>query len=163
MIRKMTVQPALDRIDYAILEQLQADARLSNKELAKRVHLAPSSCLERVRKLREAGVLRGAHAEVEPAAFGVGLQAFIEVRLAKHSREQVERFRDHVLDLPEVQGLWHVSGQHDFLVQVAVRDSSHLRDLAMDQFTARPEVVQLETSLIFEHRRTPGFRGPETG
>ena len=66
-----------------------------------------------------------------------------------------------MLDLPEVQGLWHVSGQHDFLVQVAVRDSSHLRDLAVDQFTARPEVVQLETSLIFEHRRTPGFRGPE--
>lgn len=157
----MAENPALDRTDYEILEALQADARLSNKELAQRVHLAPSSCLERVRKLREAKILRGAHAEVDPAAFGVGLQAFIEVRLAKHSRREVEAFRSHVLALPEVQGLWHVSGQHDFLVQVAVRGSSHLRDLAMDQFTARPEVVQLETSLIFEHSRTPGFRGPE--
>lgn len=157
----MSKKTDLDRTDYAILEALQGDARLSNKELARRIHLAPSSCLERVRKLREAGVLRGAHAEVDPAAFGVGLQAFIEVRLAKHSRPEVEAFRAHVLALPEVQGLWHVSGQHDFLVQVAVRDSSHLRDLAMDQFTARPEVIQLQTSLIFEHTRTPGFRGPE--
>jgi DNA-binding Lrp family transcriptional regulator len=159
----MSEKPSLDRTDYEILELLQADARLSNKELAQQVHLAPSSCLERVRKLRDCGILRGAHAEVDPAAFGVGIQAFIEVRLAKHSRDEVDNFRTHVLAQPEVQGLWHVSGQHDFLVQVAVRDSGHLRDLAMDQFTSRSEVVHLETSLIFEHSRTPGFRSPIQG
>jgi DNA-binding Lrp family transcriptional regulator len=159
----MFEKPSLDRTDFEILELLQADARLSNKELAQQVHLAPSSCLERVRKLRDCGVLLGAHAEVNPAAFGVGIQAFIEVRLAKHSRDDVDNFRDHVLSQPEVQGLWHVSGQHDFLVQVAVRDSGHLRDLAMDQFTSRSEVVNLETSLIFDYSRTPGFRGPNKG
>lgn len=161
MIRKMPAERRLDRTDFAILAELQQDARLANKELARRVHLAPSSCLERVRRLREQGVLRGAHAEVDPAAFGVGIQAMIQVRLNQHSRMEVESFRAHVLALPEVQAVYHVSGRHDFLVQVAVRDTEHLRDLAMDAFTARPEVAHLETSLVFEYARTPGLRMPK--
>jgi DNA-binding Lrp family transcriptional regulator len=73
---------ALDRIDFAILAALQNDGRLTNKELAGRVGLAPSSCLERVRRLREAGTLRGSHAEVDPAVLGIGLQALLAVRTA---------------------------------------------------------------------------------
>ena len=77
----------LDRIDCTILEALQNDARLSNKELAARVGLAPSSCLERVRRLREDGILRSAHFVVDPHALGIGLQAMIAIRLHKHDRE----------------------------------------------------------------------------
>jgi len=154
----MAGKSTLDRTDYLILEELQADARLSNKELSRRVHLAPSSCLERVRRLRDSGVLRGAYAEVDPAAFGVGLQAFLQVRLGNHNRKDLEAFQRDILALPEVQSLYHVSGQHDFLVRVAVRDAGHLRDFAMDQFAAREEVANLETALIFEHRRTVGLR-----
>lgn len=143
----------LDRIDCALLAALQNDGRLSNKELAAQVGLAPSSCLERVRRLRASGVLRGVHAELDPAAVGIGLQALIAVRLRQHSRDLVERFRAHVLSLHEVISLFHVAGANDFLVHVAVRDANHLRDLALDAFTRRDEVAHLETSLVFEHTR----------
>jgi DNA-binding Lrp family transcriptional regulator len=78
--------PALDRIDFALLAALQKDARLSNKELAARVALAPSSCLERVRRLREEGVLTGFRAQVDPRALGIAMQALVFVRLARHAR-----------------------------------------------------------------------------
>lgn len=145
----------LDRIDFAILAELQNDARLSNKELAGKLDVAQSTCLERVRKLRENGVLRGFHAEVDAGAVGVGLQAMIAVRLTRHSREMVESFHAHTLALAEVVAVYHVAGANDFLVHVAVRDAEHLRNFALDAFTTRPEVDHLETSLIFSHARNP--------
>jgi DNA-binding Lrp family transcriptional regulator len=147
------VKTSLDRIDCEILAALQNNARLSNKELAARVGLAPSSCLARVRRLQEERVLRGFHAEVDLAAFGIGLQALIAVRLRQHSRRVLERFRAHLLSIPEVVSIYHVAGRQDFLVHVAVRDADHLRDMALDKLTTRPEVAHLETSLIFEHLR----------
>lgn len=149
----MTPVPQLDRIDFAILRALQNDARLSNKELAAKVGLAPSSCLARVKKLVDAGTLRGFHADIDPRALGIGLEALISVRLSQHSRELFESFRAHVLALPETVELFHVAGADDFLVHVAVRDADHLRDLALDAFTRRREVARLETSLVFEHSR----------
>ena len=143
----------LDRTDFGIVAVLQNDARLSNKELAARVGLAPSSCLERVRRLTQAGVLRAFHAEVDPRALGITLQALVFVRLKQHSRRTVREFRHHALALAESMALYHVAGQHDFLVHVGVRDADHLRDLALDAFTTRPEVAQIETHLIFEHMR----------
>ncbi len=145
----------LDRIDFELLSALQKNARSSNKELAARVRLAPSSCLERVRRLERLGIVRGAHAEVAPHALGIGLQALVFVRLARHSREKVRAFRAHVLGLTETVGLFHVTGEFDFLVHVAVRDADHLRDLALDALTTRAEVAQMETHLIFEHLRQP--------
>ena len=131
----------LDRIDCDILTLLQKDARLSNKELAAGVGLAASSCLARVQRLRSLGVLRGAHAEVDPQALGIGLQALIAVQLRQHSRAQVKAFWKHALGLPEVLSVFHVAGTHDFQVHVAVRDAHHLRDLALDAFTTRSEVA----------------------
>lgn len=142
---------ALDRIDYKIVRLLRNNARLSNKELAKEVGLAPSTCLVRTRMLRQSGVLTGFKAEVNPAALGVGLQAMISVRLKRHFKPDVEAFRQHALELPEVVRLYHVAGPIDFLVHVWTKDSEHLRDLAMTAFTARREVSHIETELIFEH------------
>jgi DNA-binding Lrp family transcriptional regulator len=147
--------PSLDRTDFAILAALQNDARLSNKELAAGVGLAPSSCLERVRRLREEGVLTGYRALVEPRALGIAMQALVFVTLARHSRAQVKAFRHHALSLPEAIALYHVAGQHDFLVHLGVRDANHLRDLALDAFTSRTEVARIETHLIFEHVPRP--------
>jgi len=147
----------LDRIDYAILTELQNNARLSNKELAAKVGLAPSSCLERVRRLTANGTLRGFHADVDPAAFGIAIEALLAVRFVHHGREQFETFKEHVWSLPEVVGTYQVAGVEDFLVHVAVRDANHLRDIVLDQFAARPETSHIETSIIFEHRRVPGL------
>jgi DNA-binding Lrp family transcriptional regulator len=142
---------ALDRIDYEIVRLLRNNARLSNKQLAEKVGLAPSSCLVRTRQLQQSGVLTGFKAEVNPAALGVGLQAMISVRLKRHFKPDIEAFRQHALELPEVVRFYHVAGPIDFLIHVWVRDSEHLRDLAITAITAREEVSHIETELIFEH------------
>lgn len=152
----------LDQADVAILAALKKNARISNKDLAEAVGLAPSTCLERVRRLKEAGTIHGFHADVDLSALGFGLQAMIAVRLQRHSREVVTSFREYVLGLTEVRAVYHVAGADDYLVHVAVRDADHLRDLAMDAFTTRNEVAHIETRLIFEHvpiRRLPIAEG----
>lgn len=156
-IRNELALSALDRIDRAILHALQENARLSNKELAARVELAESSCHERVKRLTLAGILRGFHAEVDPRALGVGLQALVAVRLDRHTSHAVAAFRQAVLAHSETVAVFHVAGANDFLVHVAVRDSDALRDLILRAFTARPEVGHVETSLIYEHVRNAGF------
>ena len=140
----------LDEIDFGIVRQLQNNARLTNKELASRIGLAPSTTLVRTRQLERAGVLRGYRAEVNPRSLGIGLQALISVRLKQHTATDVERFRDYVLAMPEVMRLYHVAGEDDFLIHVGVRDSEELRDLAMNSLTTRGEVAHIETGLIFE-------------
>lgn len=154
----------LDRIDRAILRELQNDARLSNKELAGRTGLAPSSCLERVRRLREDGVLRGFHAEVDPMALGIGIQALIAVRIRQHSRAMNDAFRAAMLRRPEVIATQHVAGEDDYMIHVAVRDVAHLRNFTLDELTTREEVAHVETSLIFDHQRSwvlPDYAGED--
>lgn len=144
----------LDRIDYEILTLLRNNARISNKEIARKVGLAASTCLVRIRVLQSSGVVTGFHAEIAPASLGVGIQAMIAVRLIRHFKPDVEAFHHHALSLPEVVQLYHVAGPIDFLIHVWARDSDHLRDLAMTAFTAREEVAHIETELIFEHIRS---------
>ena len=146
---------ALDRTDRAILELLQQDAQASFKEVADRVGLAPSTVYERVRRLRRLGVLRGAHADVEPKAMGVNLQAMLLVELSLHRPETYADFRDTMAALPEVLAWYEVAGRLDMLVHVGVRDTAHLQRLVLDGFTARPEVRRIETTLIFSWQRAP--------
>jgi DNA-binding Lrp family transcriptional regulator len=141
----------MDRIDTTLLALLQKDGRISNKQLAAAVGLSPSSCLERVRRLHERGVITGYHAEVNPRTLGIGLQAFVSVRLAQHSRHAVDAFRDHLVSLPEVVSVYHIAGQEDFVAHVAVRDADHLKSLTLDEFTTRTEVARLNTALVYEH------------
>lgn len=128
---------------------------MPNKDLAEAVGIAPSTALERVRRLRNEHAILGYHAEVAPAAVGIALQAMVAVRLARHSRALVESFHDHLMALPEVLSFYHLAGADDFLVHVGVRSSDHLRDFALSAFTERKEVAHIETRLIFEFRRNP--------
>lgn len=150
---------ALDRIDAALVRELANDARISNKELAARVGIAPSTCLERVRALRTRGVITGYHAEVDPAALGRHVQAMIAVRIRRHSRELVDGFRDHALTLPETISIANVSGANDFLLHVAVESTDALRALLLDRIASRPEVMHTETHLVFDLRRGGAARG----
>lgn len=147
----------LDRTDLAIVALLQKNARTSNKEVAAAVGVAPSTALERTRRLEADGALRGYHADVAPEAVGVGLQALVAVSLRQHARALVEAFEAHALSLPEVVQVFHTTGASDYLVHVAVRDTEHLRALALAAFTERPEVDRIETSLLFSHRRAGGL------
>ena len=143
----------LDAIDIQLVRELRKNARISNKALAATVGLAPSTCLERVRRLRLARVLTGYHADLDPDAIGIGLQAMVAVRLARHARAEVEAFQRHLESMSEVVTMFHVAGANDYLVHVAVRDTRHLRELALSAFTDRPEVDHIETQLIFQHSR----------
>lgn len=145
----------LDRTDHDILRVMQRDARIPNKELAAEVGVSPSTCLERVRRLKARGALRGYHADVSPAALGIGLQAMIFVRLSHHSEEHLQAFRQQLLARPEVISLYHLSGGIDFLAHVAVRDVAHLRDLGSEALTNQRLVAHIETALIFDHDRSP--------
>ena len=145
----MTIPTAVDRIDRAILGILAKDARTSNKDLAEGVGLSQSACLERVRRLTDRGVIRGSHADVDPAAFGIGLQALVAVQLKRHTRTAVARFETSALDLPQVVALYHVTGADDYVAFVVAQDMEHLRDFTLDAITGLPEVARVETSLIF--------------
>jgi DNA-binding Lrp family transcriptional regulator len=139
----------LDSVDVAIMRVLQNDGRIANKALAGLVGVAPSTCLERVARLRRTGVIAGFTATVAPDAIGRTVQALLAVQVQPHSRPLVDPFVAHVLAQPETISMHHVTGGHDFVVHVACPSTAELQRLVLDQFTGRREVAQVETHLIF--------------
>jgi DNA-binding Lrp family transcriptional regulator len=145
-------QRAIDRIDCEIIRLLQKNARLSNKEIAAAVRLAPSTCHERIKNLQSSGVIRGAHADVDLRSVGLNLEAFCFIKLAKYERAAIDRFMTEIESIPEVRRVSLVSGRYDAVVHLAVRDVDHLRNLGFDRFTSQPMVVNIETSIVFDSR-----------
>ena len=141
----------LDAIDRAIIDELERDGRISNTELAKRVGIAASTCHKRVSTLLADGVIVGFHAEVNPAAMGLHLEALITIRLHAHARGDLRRFQAYLEQLPATRRVYFVAGDRDFLLHVAVRDAVALRELVSDTLSLRSEVAATSTSLIFEH------------
>lgn len=146
-----------DKTDIGILRELRNNARVPNKVLAARVGIAPSTCIARVRRLVDGGAIAGFYAEFNPKGVGVGAQAMICLRMNKHNRDEIDSFRQHVLGRDEVVTFFHVSGEDDFMLHVALRDVEHLREFIINALTVRPEIVHIETRIIFEERRNPGF------
>src|SRR5579875_1849517 len=109
---------ALDGTDRRIVLELARDARIPNNTLAQRAGIAPSTCLGRVRALRERGVIRGYHADVDPAALGRPLQAMIAVRLQSNARGHIAEFMRTIAALPEVLNVFFLGGADDFHVHI---------------------------------------------
>lgn len=146
----------LDATDRVLLDQLTRDARTPNNALAELAGIAPSTCLARVRSLIERGVIRGFHAEVDPAALGRGLEAMIAVRLHADARRHMAEFADRIAAAPGVLDVYFIAGADDYLLHVAMPGTAALRDFVVDQLSARPEVAATETILVFEHIRPRG-------
>ncbi|KQR15896.1 AsnC family transcriptional regulator [Cellulomonas sp. Leaf334] len=146
----------LDDVDRRLLGELERDGRISNKDLAALAGIAPSTCHARVRALRESGVLRGFHAQVDPEAVGRGLQAMIAVRLQPSARARLTEVAHRLAQRPEVRDVYLLAGVDDVLVHVAVRDSPELRAFVLEHLSTRPEVAHTQTSLVFEHVHAPG-------
>lgn len=142
--------PKLDGIDRSILEELQADARLSFAELGRRVGLSTPSAAERVRKLEESGVILGYHAHISPQKVGLAMGAFVKISVAG---ERLVRFANLVRKVPEVLECHRVTGQESFLLQVAVEDAAHL-ERVIDSLMP---YVATNTSIILA---SPITRGP---
>ncbi|HIW61766.1 MAG TPA: Lrp/AsnC family transcriptional regulator [Candidatus Stackebrandtia excrementipullorum] len=148
----------LDPTDLIILRRLQNNARISNRELAAAAGIAPSTCLDRVKRLRDAGVILDYTVRLDPAKLGRPLQAFLSVRLHPHSRPILAEFVAHVRSLEDVRAVYHVTGHDDYLIHVAVAGVDALQRLVLDRFTARSEVSSVHTNLIFEE-----WSGPTLG
>jgi DNA-binding Lrp family transcriptional regulator len=147
------LRPPLDDVDRRLLAELAADARLPNNALAERAGIAPSTCLARVRALRERGVIRGYHADVDPTALGRPIQAMIAVRLQSHARGHIPAFMAKIATLPEVLNVFFLGGADDFHVHIAATGTDNLRDFVVVNLSGDPDVARTETNLIFDHIR----------
>lgn len=150
------VRAELDDIDRRLLRLLADDARMPNNALAQRAGIAPSTCLGRVRALRERGIIRGFHADIDPAALGRPIQAMIAVRLQTHARGHIPAFMAKIAALPEVLNVFFLGGADDFHVHIAAASTDNLRDFVVVNLSGDPDVALTETNLIFEHVRA-GF------
>jgi DNA-binding Lrp family transcriptional regulator len=140
----------MDELDTEIIRLLQSDARLSNRELARRLGTAPSTCLERVRALTRRGVIRGYHAEIDLKALNRGVQALIAVQVRPLRRSVIDDFKDSVGKLPEVMTVFVIAGGDDFLLHVAVQDLDHLHAFLLDRLSKRGEITGFRTSVIYQ-------------
>jgi len=140
----------LDRTDLRILEVLQHDGRISNQELAERVALSPSPCLRRVRRLEALGVIRQYVALVDPQRVGLGLLAYVTVKLEKRGKMPMEEFRARVQAWPEVLACYAMTGDMDYLLRVCVEDLEHFSRLVMQQLLRQPGVVDVKSSFALE-------------
>ncbi len=147
--------PDIDELDLALLRELQDDARQTNRDLAAAVHVSTSTSSERIRALRAGGVIRGYHADVALDALGRPVQALIAVVIRPPARRNIEAFRDWAASLPELVGVFVVSGASDFLLHAAVPDTDALYAFVIDRLTERPEVADVNTTVVYEHIRRP--------
>jgi len=145
----------VDELDSAIVAHLQAHARQTNRELARAAGIAPSTCLERVRALRDRGVITGYHAEISLTALNRGVQALLHVQVRPLSRTVIEGFKAYAMTLPEVLSVLVVAGGDDFLVHVAVPSVDSLHAFLMDKLSGRREITGFRSSVLYQHTRKP--------
>ncbi|MFE2444934.1 Lrp/AsnC family transcriptional regulator [Streptomyces melanosporofaciens] len=145
----------MDELDSAIVHHLQADGRQSNRALAEKLGIAPSTCLERTRLLHKRGIIQGYRAQVSLRALNRSVQAMVFTQVRPLRREVVAAFEQSVTQLPEVVSVYTMAGSDDFLVHVTVPDIDHLHAFLLDQFTNRREIVGFRTSIIYQHLTNP--------
>jgi Lrp/AsnC family transcriptional regulator, leucine-responsive regulatory protein len=138
----------MDQIDLAIVAALQANGRMTNVELSRLVDLAPSSTLDRVRRLEEHGVIRGYRALLDPHALGYQVRAMVLINLDRHQVGPIDEFEAGMRAVPEVTACHHLTGRYDYLLQVVVRDIDHLRELVTHTLAATRGVEKQETFLV---------------
>jgi Lrp/AsnC family leucine-responsive transcriptional regulator len=146
-----------DKVDRAIMAQLQRDGRIANVDLADAVGLSPSACLRRVKALETDGIIAGYRAEVSRARAGLGLTVFIGLTVEGHSRETSSLIEEALLAIPAVVACYLVSGSDDFLIEAAVPDLAGYEQLLLDQVLAIPGVTEARSTFAI---RTVLSRGP---
>ena len=150
----------LDAIDRRILSALQAQGRMTFDELAEQVRLSPSATLRRVRRLEDSGVIRGYAAIVPPERVGLGLTAYLNVRLEKHTeshkRNPMDLFRAAVQAWPEVVECVALTGEMDYLLRVVVEDMAHYSRFVLDTLLKHPSVQDCKTSFVLDRVKASG-------
>ena len=145
---------ALDKLDRLILRSLQVDGRATYEQLAEQVNLSPSAVLRRVKRLEESRVIDRYVALVKPESVGLGLTAYLNVRLEKHTenhkRNPMDVFRASVQAWPEVVECVSLTGDMDYLLRVVVADMAHYSRFIMDTLLKHPSVQDCKTSFVLD-------------
>lgn len=143
-------EPDLDEIDLRILEQLQHDAKLTNVELAARVHLSPSPCLARVRALERAGLISRYVALLDPIRLGFGVSVFIQIQLDKQVRRALDQFEAAMSRHPAVMECYLMTGDSDYLLRVVVPDVQAVEQFIVEQLSKIPGVAHIRSSFALK-------------
>jgi DNA-binding Lrp family transcriptional regulator len=147
----------LDPIDRKILAELQADGRMTNVELAKRVGISAPPCLRRVRTLEDAGYIRGYHADVDSRELGFEVQVFAMVGLVSQAESDLSAFEDRCRDWPLVRECHMLNGEVDFILKCVAPDLSTFQTFLTEDLTSAPNVASVKTSLVIRGAKdTPG-------
>jgi Lrp/AsnC family leucine-responsive transcriptional regulator len=147
-MRNTSTPVKLDSIDRAILAELQREGRLSNLELAQRVHLSPSACLRRVKALDDNGVIAQYVALVNPRAVGKHGVSFTIINLESMNTPQLEAFEQAVRDQPEVLDCFYVAGSNDYLIRFTYRDAEDLERIHSNVLMRLPGVARSNSLLV---------------
>ena len=147
----------MDALDRAILRHLQSDGRLPNAALAERVRLSPSPCLRRLKRLEEEGTIRGYRAILDRRQIGLGLTAFVEVKVSGQSRRRAQELEQAVADVEEIIACYIVSGEADFMLEVAVPDLAAYEQLLLHTLLELPGVFDVRSNFAI---RTVKEAGP---
>jgi Lrp/AsnC family transcriptional regulator, leucine-responsive regulatory protein len=136
----------LDKFDIQILNELQADARLTNAELAQRVGLSAAPCWRRVRALEKAGYIKGYHAEIDRHKVGLGVLAFVRLDADRNTGERTREMEDAIRKVPEIVSCHYISGAGTFELQVVSRDLDSFSQFARKVLINLPNVKDIHTS-----------------
>ena len=140
----------LDKLDHHILRILQEDGRIAMKDLAERVGLTVTPCIERVKRMERDGVITGYYARLDPAQLGAALLVFVEITLGHKSGNMFEQFRREVNKIPEVLECHLVSGEFDYLIKARIGEMADYRKLLGDILLQLPGAVQSKSYVVME-------------
>ncbi len=147
----------LDKIDRRLLAELQAEGRVTNVDLARRVGLTAPPCLRRVRSLEEDGVIRGYHADLDASKLGFAITVFAMVSLRSQAEEDLKAFEDHIAGLEEVRECHMLNGEIDFILKIVSKDLQSFQEFLTSKLTPAPNVASVKTSLtIRTAKHKPG-------
>ena len=148
----------LDAIDRQILAELQADGRMTNVELSRRVGISAPPCLRRVRTLEEAGLVRGYHADLDARALGFDVMVFAQVGLRSQAGPDLVAFEKQAQEWPLVRDCYMLNGEVDFLLRCVAPDLSSFQRFLTDDLTAAPNVASVRTQLVVRTSKSaPGL------
>ncbi|MCK5695997.1 MAG: Lrp/AsnC family transcriptional regulator, partial [Desulfobacula sp.] len=139
----------MDSIDKHTLKALQQDGRKKNSELAKEVGLAPSTMLDRVKKLENKGILKGYRAVMDPEKLGLKTQGFACISLDRHQVKDIELLENKIKIIPYVRACYHVTGRFDYLLHVVAPDISDLGNLIKEKLATIPGMGKIETFIVY--------------
>jgi Lrp/AsnC family transcriptional regulator, leucine-responsive regulatory protein len=140
----------LDPTNLRILDELQQDARLTNVELAARVHLSPSPCLARVRALEKSGLIHRYVMLLDPLPLGLSVSVFIQIRLERQVERALEQFQEAICQYPEVMECYLMTGDADYLIRVLVSDVQALERFIVDSLSKIPGVANIRSSFALK-------------